>query len=219
MRAATDAMTSCGWRTAITAATSNPARRAASNHMPDSSVILGSLMTTSGAAGSVVRNALISAMQAAFSSASNAPSSCRRSDGSNAGAAVAAQDCFVEKDGCARLPIAKRIARVGAHHPGRERTTAQRENPRERRRSGPGHAHHEQSDRAGRSPGLLGGGHEHNSALDAACGAGAPCSTIRSSGGRPARYRRYICSKSVSRLRVTAAALNRELLARVAAWS
>ena len=54
-------------------------------------------------------------------------------------------------------------------------------------------------------PALRGGRHEHNFALDAACSARARCSTIRWSGGRPARYRRYICSKSVSRLRVTAA--------------
>ena len=126
---ATDAMTSCGWRTAITVTMSNPARRAASNHTPDRTVILGSLMTTSGAAGNVVRNGV-------------------------------------------------------------------------------------------RSPALRGGdGHEHTSALDAACGAGAPCSTIRWAGGRPARYRRYICSKSVSRLPMTAAALNHELLPRAAAWS
>ena len=72
-------MTSCGWRTAITVATSNPARRAASNHMPDNAVIFGSLMTTSGAAGNVVRYALILATQAAFALASNAPSSCMRS--------------------------------------------------------------------------------------------------------------------------------------------
>jgi len=36
--------------TAIMAAMSNPAKRAASNHTPGSNVILGSLMTTSGAA-------------------------------------------------------------------------------------------------------------------------------------------------------------------------
>lgn len=79
---AADAITSCGWRTAITAATSNPTRRAASNHRSDSAVIRGSLITTSGAAGSVDRYAVISAMQAARSAAPKAASCCSRSVGS-----------------------------------------------------------------------------------------------------------------------------------------
>ncbi len=67
-RFASDAMTSCGSAHSQPKATisASPASRAASNHMPDSAVIFGSLMTTSGTAGSVVRNVLILAMSAAF---------------------------------------------------------------------------------------------------------------------------------------------------------
>ena len=71
-------MTSVGWRTAITVATSNPACRAASNHMSQIAVVFGSLITTSGAGGSVPRYALILATQAARSAASDARSPSMR---------------------------------------------------------------------------------------------------------------------------------------------
>jgi hypothetical protein len=105
---------------------SNPAKRAASNHTPCSNVAFGSLMTTSGAAGSLVRNAPISPTQAAsLWRRRHLPlqAQCRLVQG--AGAAL--QDCFVETDGVTRLPTATRIDRVGAQDPDRERTAAQRE--------------------------------------------------------------------------------------------
>ncbi|SLH64051.1 Uncharacterised protein [Mycobacteroides abscessus subsp. abscessus] len=67
----------------MTVATSNPDFRAASNHISDSRFILGSLITTRGAGGSVARYPWISAMQAVFSTALNASGSCKRNVVSN----------------------------------------------------------------------------------------------------------------------------------------
>jgi hypothetical protein len=101
-------------------------RRRGRGNSPCSDVIFDSLMTTSGAAGSLVRNAAISPMHAtSLWRRTHLPSAGAVS--TRKGAAVALQDCFVETDGSARLPTATRIDRVGAQHPGRERTAAQRE--------------------------------------------------------------------------------------------
>ena len=105
-----------------------------------------SLMTTSGAAGSwpviasILANARrpLSGVERTFLLA-GAVTVERR-------AAVAAQDRCVEIDGFARLPIADADC-PGWRPPFRRGAgPAQRENPRERRCSGPAHAQHEQDD-------------------------------------------------------------------------
>src|SRR5689334_23151757 len=78
-----DEITSSGSRIAITAAASSPARCAASNHRSATNVIRGSLITTTGESGSVVRYKVILSMQAVLSRAVKTSPASNLIEGSN----------------------------------------------------------------------------------------------------------------------------------------